>query len=240
VVTRVYTTACILLTLATNGELISQYQIYLNPYLVVERHEYWRLLTSFMYAGPIGFGMVFNLLFTYRYFRILEESSFRGSSADFCFMLVCMWFIILSMAVWFGGVIFLCSTFTHAILYIWCRRNPRQHVIVFGLLVVKADFVPLVLIGLSMMTGSPLLSDLVAFGAGHLYYFLSDVFPRQPLGFRILRTPHFLKVLFNEEEIRTFENGPPGVDNNLANARMPEAAAAPPLVNDINPNAFQL
>lgn len=28
--------------------------------------------------------------------------------------------------------------------------------------------------------------------AGHIYYFLEDVFPQQPGGFKILKTPRFL------------------------------------------------
>lgn len=120
-----------------------------------------------------------------------------------------------------------------------------QHVvIIFGLLVVKADFVPIVLIGLSMMTGSPLLSDLIAFGAGHLYYFLSDVFPRQPLGFRILKTPRILKVIFNEQDeiSRNYSGVERGAgdgdnNNNLVNERVQEAAA--PLIDDIG-NGFPI
>lgn len=33
--------------------------------------------------------------------------------------------------------------------------------------------------------------------AGHLYYFLEDVFPNQPNGFRFLETPAALKWLFD-------------------------------------------
>jgi Derlin-2/3 len=32
---------------------------------------------------------------------------------------------------------------------------------------------------------------------GHLYYFLEDVFPNQPNGFRVLETPTVLKWLFD-------------------------------------------
>lgn len=32
---------------------------------------------------------------------------------------------------------------------------------------------------------------------GHIYYFLEDVFPNQPHGFRILKTPKFLHYLFD-------------------------------------------
>lgn len=48
--------------------------------------QLWRLVTNFLYFGPIGFNFLFNLIFTYRYCRMLEEGSFRGKTADFFFM----------------------------------------------------------------------------------------------------------------------------------------------------------
>ena len=41
------------------------------------------------------------------------------------------------------------------------------------------------------------MSDLVGIGIGHIYYFLEDVFPNKPGGFKILRTPQLMKTLFN-------------------------------------------
>lgn len=32
---------------------------------------------------------------------------------------------------------------------------------------------------------------------GHVYYFLEDVFPNKPGGLKLLRTPRFLKYLFD-------------------------------------------
>jgi len=34
---------------------------------------------------------------------------------------------------------------------------------------------------------------------GHIYYFLEDVFPDTPGGFKILKTPHFMKWLFDAQ-----------------------------------------
>jgi len=39
-----------------------------------------------MFFGAIGFNFLFNMIFTYRYCRMLEEGSFRGRTADFVFM----------------------------------------------------------------------------------------------------------------------------------------------------------
>lgn len=37
-------------------------------------------------------------------------------------------------------------------------------------------------------------------GAGHVYFFLEDVFPNQPNGKRLLKTPQFLKNIFDEPQ----------------------------------------
>ena len=50
--------------------------------------QLWRLVTNFMYFGTIGFHFLFNMIFTYRYCRMLEEGSFRGRTADFLFMFI--------------------------------------------------------------------------------------------------------------------------------------------------------
>ena len=50
--------------------------------------QVWRLVTNFLYFGPIGFNFLFNMIFAYRYCRMLEEGSFRGRSADFFFMFI--------------------------------------------------------------------------------------------------------------------------------------------------------
>ncbi|KAM4746227.1 uncharacterized protein FYW61_018459 isoform 3-T3 [Anableps anableps] len=143
VVTRTYTTACILTTAAvvrnnttrTNTEpahfnsccserthsqlqqlqVITPFQLYFNPELIISRYQIWRLITSFFFFGSLGFGFLFNIVFlylslscekqlhgcyqqygkpaaesltevSYRYCRMLEEDCFRGRTADFVFM----------------------------------------------------------------------------------------------------------------------------------------------------------
>ncbi len=51
-------------------------------------------MTTFLFFGTFGFNFFFNMVFTYRYCRMLEENSFRGKTADFVVMFffgaVCM------------------------------------------------------------------------------------------------------------------------------------------------------
>lgn len=67
-------------------ELVSPFQLYFNPILIFKQYQFWRLITTFLFFGTIGFNFLFNIIFTYRYCRMLEEGSFRGRTADFVMM----------------------------------------------------------------------------------------------------------------------------------------------------------
>lgn len=85
-------------------DIVSPFQLYFNPTLIVLHYQVWRLITTFLFFGTIGFNFLFNMTFTYRYCRMLEEGSFRGKSSDFIMMFI------------FGGALmivsslFLCDT----------------------------------------------------------------------------------------------------------------------------------
>lgn len=51
--------------------------------------------------------------------------------------------------------------------------------------------------GISLYLNESVLADLVGIGVAHVYYFLTDVYPRLPLssGVNILSTPVFLYVV---------------------------------------------
>lgn len=127
---------------------------------------------------------------------MLEEGSFRGRTADFVFMFIFGGAIMTIIAV-FVNLVFLGQAFTIMLVYIWSRRNPYVRMNFFGLLTFKAPFLPWVLFGFSLMLGNSVMVDLIGIAVGHVYYFLEDVFPEQAGGFKILKTPGFLKTLFD-------------------------------------------
>lgn len=51
-----------------------------------------------------------------------------------------------------------------------------------------------------MILGNTISIDIVGMGAGHIYWFLEDVFPNQPNGRRLLKTPLFLRRMVDEPE----------------------------------------
>ncbi|KAJ8312392.1 hypothetical protein KUTeg_009765 [Tegillarca granosa] len=183
-VTRGYTTACVLTTLAVQLDIITPFQIYFNPDLIFRKFQVWRLITNFMYFGPIGFNFLFNMIFAYRYCRMLEEGSFRNKTADFLLGLVV-------------NIVFLGSAFTIMLVYLWSRRNPYIRMNFFGLMTFHAPYLPWVLLGFSVLLGNSVLVDILGIAVGHIYYFLEDVFPQQRGGFRLLKTPWFLTYIFD-------------------------------------------
>ncbi|CAK8676653.1 derlin-2-like [Clavelina lepadiformis] len=196
VVTRTYATACLFTTLAVQLEVISPFQIYFNPELIFKEYQLWRLITNFLFFGKLEFNFFFNMLFLYRYCRMLEEGSFRGRTADFVFMFI-LGGTAMTLVAFFVNLVFLGQAFTIMLVYIWSRRNPYVRMSFFGVITFRAPYLPWVLIGFSIMLGNSIIVDAIGVACGHIYYFLEDAFPEQPAGFKILHTPRILKYLFD-------------------------------------------
>ncbi len=96
----------------------------------------------------------------------------------------------------FVSTIFLGNALTIMFVYVWGRRNPFIRMNFFGLLNFQAPYLPWVLCGFSVLLGGSSTVDIMGIIVGHTYYYLEDVFPNQPGGFRLLKTPRFMWVLF--------------------------------------------
>ena len=81
------------------------------------------------------------------------------------------------------------------LVYVWARRNPYIRMNFFGLLTFNAPYLPWVLLCFSLLLGNSVSVDMLGMAVGHCYYFLEDIFPNQPGGWKILKTPQCLKVL---------------------------------------------
>nr|BAH71073.1 ACYPI002031 [Acyrthosiphon pisum] len=122
-VTRAYTTACVITTLAVQLDVVSPFQLYFNPLLILKQFQVWRLITTFLFFGNIGFNFLFNMIFTYRYCRMLEEGSFRSRTADFVMMFL---FGATLMIIWafFINLLFLGQALTIMLVYILVTKKP--------------------------------------------------------------------------------------------------------------------
>ncbi|QQP50656.1 Derlin [Caligus rogercresseyi] len=66
------------------------------------------------------------------------------------------------------------------IVYIWSRRNPHFRISILGLVTIQAPYQPFVLLAIFFLTGHSIAVDLLGIFAGHVYYFLEDIFPHRP------------------------------------------------------------
>ncbi|KAG2533795.1 derlin-2-like [Panicum virgatum] len=210
IITRSYLTAAVVTTVGCTLDIISPYHLYLNPKLVVQQYEIWRLVTNFLYFRKMDLDFLFHMFFLARYCKLLEENSFRGRTADFFYMLL-FGATVLTGIVLIGGMIpyvsetfarilFLSNSLTFMMVYVWSKHNPFIHMSFLGLFTFTAAYLPWVLLGFSILVGSSTWVDLLGMIAGHVYYFLEDVYPRMT-GRRPLKTPSFIKALFADDNV---------------------------------------
>lgn len=86
------------------------------------------------------------------------------------------------------------------LVYIWSKRNPYIRMNFFGMLNFNAPYLPWVLFGFSLLLDNSVMIDLMGIAVGHIYFYLEDVFPNINGGFRVLKTPRLLRLLFDEAE----------------------------------------
>ena len=199
VVTRTYMTMAFMTTLACSLEIITPLSLYLNTNLIYSKYQVWRLLTNFLFFGNFGIDFLFHLFFLYRYARSLEEGSFRRRTSDFFFMLLFGALFLIGVTVALAPPIhFLGSSLTFMLVYVWSKRNRDVQMRFLQMFNFTAPYLPWVLLAFSVLLHNNAVVDLMGIGAGHLYFFLEDVYPQLEGGRRVLITPGFIKAMFGE------------------------------------------
>jgi len=203
VITRTVFSACVITTLAVHINLISPHKLYLRP-LQTMHHEYWRLITNFLFFGTLDLNFIFHMFFLVRYSKFLEQGSFRDRTADYFFLWVfcAVWLLIAHYALVYydfleRGLFFLAPSLIFAVVYVWARRNPNFSMTFLYLIHFNAPWLPWVFLIIGYLLDSVIIYDALGIAVGHLYFFFSDVYPEFS-GRRLLKTPSFLKRLFNQ------------------------------------------
>lgn len=197
-VTRSYICLSVMTTGAVALEIVTPFKLYLNWNLVLQNAHLWRLVTTFLFFGSFSLDFLFHMFFLYRYCKMLETNSFRGRTADFLFMLI-FGATLLVFASPLTKIEFLGPSLTFMMVYVWGRRNARQIVSFMGILSFRAPYLPWVLLLFSFVLGSQPTFDLLGILAGHVYYFMADVYPAMT-GCALLKTPRILQVLVGNND----------------------------------------
>lgn len=197
-ITRTYVTLAVVTTGAVALDVVSPYKLYLNWDLVIRYGNVWRMCTNFLFFGHLSLDFLFHMFFLYRYCKMLETQSFRGRTADFLHMLLFGAALLLAVSP-LTSIEFLGPSLTFMMVYVWARRNARQPMNFLGLLNFRAPYLPWVLLLFSFVLGSSPSMDLLGVLAGHVYYYVADVYPTMA-GVALLKTPRILQLLVGNDD----------------------------------------
>ncbi|KAK9266639.1 hypothetical protein L1049_021912 [Liquidambar formosana] len=194
-ISKAYGTLCLLTTIACQLGLCHPADIALMHELVFSRFQVWRLITNFFFLGKFSINFGIRLLMIVRYGVQLEKGPFERRTADFLWMMIFGALSLLALSaipmLWSP---FLGISLVFMLLYIWSREFPNAQINLYGLVTLKAFYLPWAMLALDVIFGSPLLPDLLGIIAGHLYYFLTVLHPLSG-GKNILKTPMWVHKL---------------------------------------------
>lgn len=208
-ISRCYLTAAVAVTCACFLDVVSPLTLYYNYELAMNKRQYWRFFSSFLFFGTFSLDFVFHMYFVMRYSRLLEEGHFRGRTADFLYMILlgALSMLLLTATVdTFSRIKFLGHPLSFMMVYLWSRDPENVHVrLSFFVLQFNAPILPWVMLSFSALLGNPIETDLLGIVVGHVYYFLDQVYPQvaEVRGWRwqkVLYTPPFLHVLFSSDQ----------------------------------------
>ncbi|KAL6974481.1 ER-associated protein degradation protein [Sarracenia purpurea var. burkii] len=194
-ISKAYGTLCVLFTTAYQFGLFHPAYIALIYERVFKRLEVWRLITNFFFLGKFSINFGIRLLMIARYGVQLENGPFQRRTADFLWMMTFGAFTLLALSAipWFWTP-FLGVSLVFMLLYVWSREFPNANINIYGLVTLKAFYLPWAMLALDVIFGSELMPDLLGIIAGHLYYFLTVLHPLAG-GKNMLKTPLWVQKL---------------------------------------------
>ncbi|PLB49480.1 putative membrane protein [Aspergillus steynii IBT 23096] len=223
-VTRWWTVATVATSVLVQCHILTPFQLFYSFRAVYVKSQYWRLLTTFLYFGPLNLDLLFHVFFLQRYSRLLEETSGR-SPAHFSWLLFYAMTSLLMLSP-FLSLPFLGTALSSSLVYIWSRRNPDTRLSFLGMLVFTAPYLPWVLMAFSLVVHGIVPKDeICGVVVGHVWYFFNDVYPSLHGGHRPLDPPGWWMRFF---ESRAGTGDARGTDT--ANFNRDLAAAAAPEV----------
>jgi Derlin-2/3 len=191
-ISKAYGTLCLIATAAFQLGLYNPMHIALIYEFAIFRFQVWRLILNFFFLGKFSINFGIRLLMIARYGVQLESGPFQRRTADFLWMMIfgALSLLILSAIPIFTSP-FLGVSLVFMLLYIWSREFPTANISIYGLVTLKAFYLPWAMLGMDVIFGSPITPDLLGIVAGHLYYFFTVLHPLAG-GKTFLKTPRWV------------------------------------------------
>ncbi|KAG6552758.1 hypothetical protein Mapa_005706 [Marchantia paleacea] len=198
-ISKIYGTICFATTVAFHLGLLSLGWLFLDYELVIRKLQIWRLLTNFFFLGPFSMHFGMRMLMIARYGVQLEKASFENRTADFLYMFITTIFTALALTFAISPLrtFFLSNSLVFMLVYVWSREFATSNVNIMGLAQLKGFYLPWALLAVNTMFGAPFIPDLLGIIIGHIYYFLTVLYPRST-GRYLLLTPQWVHTLVSK------------------------------------------
>ena len=199
IITRIYLLISIVANILCFTQIIKPIHLFLNFELILYHGNIWRIASHAFFFGQIGIKAFFYIFFFSRYSKALESYSFQGKKEDYLYLLVFGNSIMLLFKVFIFEAQFLGPAITNMIVYLWGKKNAQQQINLINVLHIRGSSLPFVLTLSSLLLKQKTLKlDLMGIMAGHLYYYLEEIYPRIIGGQKILKTPSYFNSLFSQ------------------------------------------
>lgn len=203
-VTKVYLISTFMTTVLLTLGFLDPANLGLDFWMIWNKFQIWRFVTSFICLGGFGMGFLFALVLLVRYSTAYEQNPFRSGgtseTADYVFMLM-FGISMMSVISYFLVMPFMARPLIFMIVYVWSRMNAGQAVKLFGF-ALKGIHIPWAFMAIHILLGSSPVGDLIGISVGHMYYFLLEILPVTH-GTQLLSTPEFVSNMFESAQYST-------------------------------------
>lgn len=123
------------------------------------------------------------------------EAHFNNRHADFAYMLLVCWAGVASLCL-LVGLPLLMEPLVMAVIYVWCQYNKDAQLSFFFGTRFRAAIFPWIMFAFHFVLHQTFWDSLIGIAVGHFYFFMMEIYPRQPGGSLLLYTPDFMRRLF--------------------------------------------
>lgn len=175
-VTRILVLSMLGLALAVRLHFVAEQVLAYIPTATIWG-DLWRPFTALAYQGEFDLIMIPNAAQTYMFSSWIETAHYNDS-ATYAWVLGLMSGVLLAVAP-LANIRFPSSALSTAVAYMWMRRNPNDHVLVFFVFRLPADYLIYVQLAFTIMVQPRLVTnEILGLLVGHSVFFLEDVYPK--------------------------------------------------------------
>ena len=195
-VTRAYLIISFISYFFCFAKLINGISLCINFELVLKHFNFWRLFSHLFYFGEPGILSFSYIFFFARYSSALEKINFQGRRLEYLYLLLTGNSLLLLMKLFVKEATFLGPGITFMVVTIWSKKNAQSQINLFNLITIKGSHLPLVLLFFNwLMRQKTIKLDIMGMIAGHIYFYLEEIYPRMNGGQKVFPSENHLKKL---------------------------------------------